>query len=375
MEKTTIDDLGENWNKQWSGVSILQEFRTLLRDHVRAYVLKYLPRNGICVEAGSGLGRYVFYLLDLGVDIIGIDISSAGLYKCKNLAMENGVNPDSFQYGDIRKLSYPDGYFSAYLSFGVIEHFKEGPHDALREAFRVLRPGGIAIISTPNKFMGIVMKAGENLLSVFKGRKKREGFYEYEYTVDQLASFMEKMGFKIIEKNYICLKFPLYLMMKHLPYGLRILRLIQPLIFPLIDVMERTPLKLFSSGSLVVAYKPAMNPHCFFCGKTYISDEIKSNKFIIPVCAECTDKIPKKILVAYRLKGVRYNLRTSYRHVYTEESVESRECFFCGERYESNNRYFKNYGFSVSVCSDCLRDPIKNLTLSNFYLKYTWVEN
>ena len=49
-------------------------------------------------------------------------------------------------------LPYEDSSISGYLSFGVIEHFIEGPHEALAEAFRVLRPGGIAIITTPGVF-------------------------------------------------------------------------------------------------------------------------------------------------------------------------------------------------------------------------------
>ncbi len=373
MKKTTIGDLDNDWSNQWSDININQEFRTLLRDHVRAYVLKYLPRSGTCIEAGSGLGRYVFYLSNFGIDIIGIDISNTGLNKCKNLASEIGINPDIFQYGDIRKLDYPDGYFSAYFSFGVIEHFKEGPYEALNEAFRILRPGGIAVISTPNKFMGLVMRIGENLLSIFKGRKKRTEFYEYEYTANQLADFIEKSGFKIIEKNYVCLKFPFFVVMKNIPYGLKTLRLLQPLVFPLIDFLERTPLRSLGSGSLIVALKLDLNPHCFFCGNTYNYNYNLFN-YSVPVCMNCVTKLPKKILNAYKFKGIRYNLRTTYRYNHTEQSPKS-DCFFCGNKCVENNKYIKDFGFSVSVCSDCLKDPVNSLILSNYYLKYTWVEN
>ena len=51
--------------------------------------------------------------------------------------------------GDILDLKYPDAHFDAYISQGVIEHFEEGPQQALNEAWRVLKPDGLAFITVP----------------------------------------------------------------------------------------------------------------------------------------------------------------------------------------------------------------------------------
>ncbi|MBK8170302.1 MAG: class I SAM-dependent methyltransferase [Sandaracinaceae bacterium] len=48
-----------------------------------------------------------------------------------------------------REWPFPDASFDALFGIEIIEHV-ENPRFFLREAMRVLRPGGIAIISTPN---------------------------------------------------------------------------------------------------------------------------------------------------------------------------------------------------------------------------------
>ena len=46
-------------------------------------------------------------------------------------------------------MSFPDNHFDAYLSLGVIEHWEEGPQQAIDEAYRVIKPGGYFFVSTP----------------------------------------------------------------------------------------------------------------------------------------------------------------------------------------------------------------------------------
>ena len=51
---------------------------------------------------------------------------------------------------DGRKLSYPDDSFDAAFSVSVIEHIPDqGDTAAVRELLRVVKPGGVVIITTP----------------------------------------------------------------------------------------------------------------------------------------------------------------------------------------------------------------------------------
>ena len=39
--------------------------------------------------------------------------------------------------------------FDAYLSYGVVEHFPQGPHDAIIEAHRTLKQGALIFMMVP----------------------------------------------------------------------------------------------------------------------------------------------------------------------------------------------------------------------------------
>jgi ubiquinone/menaquinone biosynthesis C-methylase UbiE len=77
--------------------------------------------------------------------------------------------------GDILDIHYPDSSFDAYVSMGVIEHFEEGPGQALLEAHRVLKPDGLIFVSVPtvNTLRKVVRRPLRTLINAlpmsFKG--------------------------------------------------------------------------------------------------------------------------------------------------------------------------------------------------------------
>ena len=58
--------------------------------------------------------------------------------------------------GDIHAIPCADASIDAYLSFGVLEHFEHGMGPSLAEARRVLRPGGILVLTIP--FPNLVLR-------------------------------------------------------------------------------------------------------------------------------------------------------------------------------------------------------------------------
>ena len=235
------------------------------------------------------------------------------------------------------------------------------------------------MISTPNRYSydipirNVVTKLMEII------RKKKRDFSYYEYSINELAKFIKDAGFEIIEKKYYCLKWPLYNISHYFPGGLNILRMLQPLIFPVLDFLEKTPLNLVCWGSLIVAIKPSDHPHCFFCGEVFDCKKSEAHDFLVPICEKCMNNIPDKILSAYKSKNkkVFFESRSSYRFSKSQLALECKSkkeiCFFCGGPFDTN-KYFSDYGFSVPACQKCLRDPLKSLELSNYHLKYAWFE-
>src|SRR5438445_6400131 len=135
------------WDEFWQGITPEAEIKMWDFYGGRPWILKHTPRHGKVLEAGCGLGRYVFYLSHLGIDIEGLDFHKPTIEAVRQWAARHACTCE-FRLGDITSLPYDSDSLSGYLSFGVIEHFREGPSAALVEAHRVLRPGGVAIIST-----------------------------------------------------------------------------------------------------------------------------------------------------------------------------------------------------------------------------------
>lgn len=89
------------------------------------------------------------WFLARGYEYFGIDISKVVV----ELAQKNfrgRLDTKHFKVGDIRNMPFKDNFFDVVFSFGTIEHIREN-QQAVNEAYRVLRPGGIFITGVNNK--------------------------------------------------------------------------------------------------------------------------------------------------------------------------------------------------------------------------------
>lgn len=99
--------------------------------------------------------------------------------------------------GDVMKLSVNDGYYSGYISLGVVEHRRLGPEPFLHEAWRVLQPGGIALVSVPH-FNAV--RRIKSLLGLYQKDVPRDLlFYQYAFTEKELDDHLRKAGFEILD--------------------------------------------------------------------------------------------------------------------------------------------------------------------------------
>lgn len=101
--------------------------------------------KGDLLEVGCGEGRGIPYLLPAVRSYSAIDkISSA-------IELLRGKYPKGrFTAGHLPPLPYADASFDAVVSFQVIEHIQDDRF-FLDEIRRVLRPGGVALLTTPNR--------------------------------------------------------------------------------------------------------------------------------------------------------------------------------------------------------------------------------
>jgi SAM-dependent methyltransferase len=97
------------------------------------------------LDAGCGAGVFLAELTALhsGVKPWGGDIAREAL----RLAMQTGLS--RLAELDVRRLPFPDASFDCVLSNDVLQHLgRDGAAEAIEQAARVLRPGGLLLIRT-----------------------------------------------------------------------------------------------------------------------------------------------------------------------------------------------------------------------------------
>jgi SAM-dependent methyltransferase len=146
-----------------------------------------LPRDGRILEAGCGNGLWVSRLRENGYDCLGVDSSISTLSRsCKQR------NDLPVVGGDVTRLPFADETFSAYVSLGVIEHFRDEPQLVLQEARRVLKENAVICISTPfeNHFRRkLELSTEEEAIS--RGLE----FYQYYFQPEDLTRELLEAGF------------------------------------------------------------------------------------------------------------------------------------------------------------------------------------
>lgn len=104
---------------------------------------------------------------------------------------------------DIERERFPfaDGEFDVVLFCEVIEHLTENPVFALSEIHRVLKPGGLVIVSTPNAARsGNLMRLwlGVNVFDQYHlGAPLRGTRHSREYTMQELENLIGGCGFRV----------------------------------------------------------------------------------------------------------------------------------------------------------------------------------
>lgn len=202
-----------SWQDYWQKSNFKRELLLCQTDGLLPILKKYFRQGQKIIEAGCGLGKWVIYFDKKGFDIIGVDNNKYVLKKLKSLYPRLKI-----KFASVEKLPFKENTFDFYLSLGVIEHFRDGPYKALKEAYRVLKPEGIAIIEVPfDNLQRIILRRWRNLSTILKFpakialehlglRKKRPkikmDFYEYHYSEKELENFLVKTGFKILERFY-----------------------------------------------------------------------------------------------------------------------------------------------------------------------------
>ncbi|MFF2092521.1 methyltransferase domain-containing protein [Paenibacillus sp. NPDC058174] len=152
---TSAMPLIEQNDVRFSGERLVvnQEVKThytdVYEEHLSRYELACRYVNGLRVlDAACGAGYGSAMLSQAGaVEVLGVDVDSDSVRLAERDYSRAGVR---FAVADVLALPFADEEFDAVISFETIEHVDQGAA-WIAESARVLKAGGLFIVSTPNR--------------------------------------------------------------------------------------------------------------------------------------------------------------------------------------------------------------------------------
>ena len=103
------------------------------------------------LDVGYGGGTFIPTLSKLGKRIYGIDTMPYP-QKVKQILKKEGIKGVDLKVGSIFKTNYKDNFFDRITCVSVLEHFRgDEINRAVREMYRILKPGGYIVIGSPVK--------------------------------------------------------------------------------------------------------------------------------------------------------------------------------------------------------------------------------
>ncbi len=189
--------------------------RGYLINHKERYLndLNFIEKHyekGPILEVGGHPFHFTYFLNKLSYDIVSVDIDPT---RAEVIVDKNGLNVVRCDI-ETEPLPFDDGTFQMVLFNEIFEHLRINPIATLEEVNRVISPGGIMMLTTPNLY------ALHTVVNYLIGRGIRKPYNQFnslrtlghmghvrEYSVKEIKVFLENTGYEVLYVKYRAYKY------------------------------------------------------------------------------------------------------------------------------------------------------------------------
>ena len=216
MPTYTKADVRDFWNRNICQTEFIKGVETGSRDffeeaeRVRYKYHFYLPglfdwiseqKSGAkLLEIGCGMGTDLLQLARRDLLVTGVDLTEEGIKLAKKRFEIYGL-PAELKVDDAENLSFAEDSFDVVYSFGVLHHTPD-TQKSINEVYRVLNPGGLAVIMLYHK-MSYNYLIHKLLNAPFDGNKNDRCPIERAYTRSEIQLMFRDFTETNLEIEYL----------------------------------------------------------------------------------------------------------------------------------------------------------------------------
>ena len=253
LVRTHFDKVSTTWGDLYDPTMTFANYNFLVR---KRHVLDLFDkRGGRFLDAGCGTGDFIPDLLARGSEVFALDFAEEMIEQSKKrLAIDGTDRRVHFSVGDVCNLTFTTNFFDGIIAVGLVEYLAD-LDGALRQMFRVLKPGGILVVTVPNiaspfmayetlvpKAKGVVKKS----LAAFGLRTPERSYLQRHFVPWSFDRQLRRIGFRKTDSAFCTYGF-------FSSHGLEAFSLN---LTRRLDSFKRSPLGLLGTNYIVKVEKP-----------------------------------------------------------------------------------------------------------------------
>lgn len=148
INNSFYDELHHRWHDcRDHPIALLRAENALRNPWIESVVKEKRGPNQCILDVGCGGGLLTNYLAKMGHQVSGVDLSEQSLEIARQ---KDETKTVEYKRASAYDLPFPNGHFDAVSAMDLLEHVEE-PAQVIKEASRVLKPGGLFFFHTFNR--------------------------------------------------------------------------------------------------------------------------------------------------------------------------------------------------------------------------------